>query len=186
MEKTYQILKTVLIVLIFIALMLGAWVLYQRLMPAYQPESPTAGEPQAALAPDFTVVDREGNSVNLSDFRGKPVVVNFWASWCGPCKSEMPAFETAYQVYGQDIHFLMVNLTDGSRETVEGAAGFIDGQGYTFPLYFDTTYSAAIAYSVSAIPATYFIDADGHLVTQARGAISEAALEQAIALLLEN
>ena len=71
--------------------------------------------------PDFTVVDEEGNPVSLSDFFGKPIILNFWASWCGPCKSEMPDFEEAYLEYGDVIQFLMVNCTDGSRETVEGA-----------------------------------------------------------------
>ena len=59
---------------------------------------------------DFTVYDEEGNAVKLSDFEGKPVVLNFWASWCGPCKSEMPDFEEAYGEYGEEIQFLMVNI----------------------------------------------------------------------------
>ena len=99
------------------------------------------------LAPNFTVYDLEGNEVNLTDFFGKPIILNFWASWCGPCKMEMPDFNEAYETYKDEIHFLMVNMTDGSRETVEKASSFITENGYTFPVYYDTDYSATITYS---------------------------------------
>lgn len=68
-------------------------------------------------APDFTVVDAKGDSVNLSDLLGKPIVLNFWASWCPPCKSEMPDFNEVYKEVGEDITFMMVDLVDGQRET---------------------------------------------------------------------
>lgn len=132
------------------------------------------------LAPNFTVYDLEGNEVNLNDFFGKPIIVNFWASWCGPCKMEMPDFNEAYETYKDEIEFLMVNMTDGSRETVEKASSFITESGYTFPVYYDTDYSAAITYSVSSLPTSYFLNADGELVTYARGAINAATLEKGI------
>ena len=132
------------------------------------------------LAPNFTVYDLEGNEVNLTDFFGKPIIVNFWASWCGPCKMEMPDFNEAYETYKDEIEFLMVNMTDGSRETVEKASSFITESGYTFPVYYDTDYSAAITYSVSSLPTSYFLNADGELVTYARGAINAATLEKGI------
>lgn len=135
---------------------------------------------QLQQAPDFVVTDIDGNEVKLSDFQGKPVIVNFWASWCGPCKSEMPDFEEMYQQYGEEIHFVMVNMTDGSRETVEVASEFIAEQGYTFPVYFDTQYSAAITYGVTSIPATYFIDAQGNAVAYARSAIDAETLQMGI------
>ena len=137
-------------------------------------------ENQLTQAPNFTVYDLEGNEINLSDFFGKPIIVNFWASWCGPCKMEMPDFDEAYQTYGNDISFLMVNMTDGSRETVETASSFIEESGYSFPVYYDTNYSAAITYSVSSLPTTYFIDADGNLIAHARGAIDGATLQKGI------
>lgn len=137
-------------------------------------------ENQLTLAPDFIVYDLEGNEVHLSDFFGKPIIVNFWASWCGPCKMEMPDFNEAYQALNEEITFLMVNMTDGSRETVEVASSFIEESGYSFPIYYDTAYSAAITYSVSSLPTTYFIDADGNLIAHARGAIDEATLQKGI------
>ena len=135
-------------------------------------------------APDFTVEDREGNKVKLSDFEGKPVILNFWASWCGPCKMEMPDFEEAYLEYGDRINFVLVNLTDGSQETVESAAAYVDGQEYTFPIYFDTELSAAMAYGVNAVPVTYFIDAEGNLVAWGQGMLRPEDIAQGISMIL--
>ena len=99
---------------------------------------PTKETQETTPAPDFTVLDYDGKEVKLSAFKGKPVVLNFWASWCGPCKSEMPDFNEIYQEYKDQICFMMVNLTDGTQETMEKAKAYVDGQGYSFPVYFDT------------------------------------------------
>ena len=114
--------------------------------------------------------------MRLSDLRGKPVVVNFWASWCSPCKREMPDFEDAFLTYGEDVHFMMVNITDGRRETVETAKAFIEEAGYIFPVYYDTELNAAITYGVNSIPASYFVDAEGHAVTYAAGVLNRETL----------
>lgn len=136
-------------------------------------------------APDFTVYDREGNAVHLSDFLGKPVVLNFWASWCGPCKSEMPDFEEIYKEYGKDIHFVMVNLTDGDRETMDTATTFLDNSGYTFPVYYDKDIDAAYTYQVYGIPVTYFINAEGHLIAQGTSALDAETIKRGIEMILE-
>lgn len=144
----------------------------------------SSSEDAIERAPDFTVIDRDGKPVKLSDLRGKPVILNFWASWCGPCQSEMPDFQKAYESYGEDVHFMIVNVTDGGRETVETARAYVDGQGYTFPIYFDTTLEAAILYGASAIPLTVFLDAEGRLVAYASGALTAATLQKGIGMLL--
>lgn len=192
MDKKKNLL---IIVAALVLLIVGASVLYKQLGANLAPEQLAAAEttppeetgtqPSAVPAPDVTVYDREGNPVKLSDYFGKPIVMNFWASWCGPCKSEMPDFEDAYQEYGEQIHFLMVNLTDGSQETVESASGYISGQGYTFPVYYDTDMEAAMTYGVYAVPQTYFIDGDGNIVTYAQGALPASSLQQGVDLLLK-
>ena len=148
-------------------------------------QTPTtqATEPARQAAPDFTMYTLEGEPVKLSDFQGKPVILNFWASWCGPCKMEMPDLEAAYLEYGDEIHFLMVNLTDGTSETVESAHGYIESQGYTFPVYYDTAMGGAFAYGVSGIPVTYFIDADGNMVAYYPGAMSADILQRGISMI---
>lgn len=141
-------------------------------------------EPELTPAPDFTVYDKDGNEVHLSDFAGKPIVLNFWASWCSPCKSEMPDFHQAYLDYGEEVQFLMVNMTDGSRETVESASAFIEEQGYTFPVFYDTGYDAALTYGAYALPTTYFIDAEGYAVAWAQSALSAENLQKGLDMIL--
>ena len=185
--------KVLILSLVLILLIAGAAAAYNGLADKVELDNLATSEtvPEGTqapvdenLAPDFTVYDLEGNAHNLSDFRGKPVIVNFWASWCGPCKSEMPDFQTKFEEYGEDIQFLIVNLTDGSQETVDSAQGYIDSQGYTFPVYFDTDYSGAIAYAVSAIPATYFIRAEGVVVAYGKSALSADVLQRGIDMLI--
>lgn len=140
---------------------------------------------QLTLAPDITIYDVDGNANKLSDFRGRPVVMNFWSSNCGPCKSEMPEFEAVYQQYGDKVQFLMVNVTDGYWDTMDSASSYIDKSGYTFPVYYDTDNNASYVYGVSALPTTYFIDADGHGIAYAMGAIDKETLLKGIDMIIK-
>lgn len=137
----------------------------------------------AAAAPEFTMADTEGQTLTLADFRGKPVLLNFWASWCGPCKSEMPAIQAAWEQSGQDVDFVIVNMTDMGGESEEAAKAFLAEGGYTFPAYFDAGNSAATAFGVTSIPQTYLIDAEGNIIGACMGAMDESVIAQGIAML---
>lgn len=141
------------------------------------------GENEYDPAPDFTVYDADGKPVKLSDMKGKPVVLNFWASWCPPCKAEMPDFDAVCKEYEGKVIFMMVNLTDGERETVESARNFIHMMEYSFPVYYDTDMEASNTYGIQSIPTTFFIDADGALVAYGSGALSENELRRGISML---
>jgi len=134
---------------------------------------------------DFTVTDIDGNSVNFFDFEGKPVIINFWASWCGPCQMEMPDFEEKYLEYGDKIHFMMINVTDGSRETVDTAKKLIAEKEYTFPVYFDTQLEASNIYGIYSLPTTLFVDAQGYGIAQATGMISGELLQKGIDMIYQ-
>ena len=194
------------LVLVLAALIGGAYVLYGRLSvgagadnlsvqtppPAQTPgetgapqdsAAPEETEPPKVEAPDFTAVDADGTEVKLSDYVGKPIVLNFWASWCSPCKSEMPEFNAAWEELDGEVQFLMVNMTDGARETVESAREYVEGEGFTFPVLFDTKSEAAIAYSAYSLPTTYFIDAEGYVTARAVGAIDGETLQKGLDLI---
>lgn len=140
-------------------------------------------ENEKIRAPDFTALDMDGNSVKMSDLFGKPIVLNFWASWCSSCKSEMPEFNEAYEKAGEEITFMMVDLVDGKRETEEKGAQYIKEQGFSFPVYFDTKQDAANIYGIVSIPTTIFIDKNGYIATGVRGAIDAEVLQKGIDLI---
>lgn len=173
---------------IFAIVLTGAYFGYKVLAAENRPAgtsqsaSSSTGETRKEIpAPDFTVYDSQGNKVKLSDFAGRPVVLNFWASWCPPCKSEMPHFNKVYAEVKDDVVFMMVDLVDGQRETQAKGQAYIDEQGFTFPVYFDNDQDAGYNYGISSIPTTFFIDRNGNVQAGYQGAIDEETLVAALA-----
>ena len=199
MKTKKNIIIFIIILSAFVIILVGAYFLYDYLSDSLPRESlvdetntnqnansnqdnqnEDNASKQTSPAPDFTMKDKNGNIIKLSEMIGTPIILNFWASWCGPCKIEMPDFEEAFLKYGDKINFMMVNLTDNYSETVTTASEYIQSQGYSFPIYFDTEGEGAYAYQVYSIPATYFIDADGNITAYARGALDKNNLQRGI------
>ncbi len=126
--------------------------------------SPSAGDISAPkegfIAPNFELDSVDGNKIQLEKLRGYPVVINFWASWCPPCRAEMPALQRVYEDYkDQSLHVLAVNMTN--QDNILSIEKFIESNGLTFPVLFDYLGDTATKYQVKALPTTYFINEYG-------------------------
>ena len=174
---------------IFIAIIMAglAWVIYTpRLVmddtAAIRIAAPVKGYP----APDFQLQDINGFHYTLSDLRGRVVVINFWASWCTPCKIEMPAFQEAANEYDiGDVIILGVNVSN--QDDINNAISFLEDQQITFPILLDQTGSVSNLYDVYSMPTTFFIDAEGVIrKVMIGGPISKAAIKSGISQLMDQ
>ncbi len=139
---------------------------------------PVSGEP----APDFTVQTLDGKYVSLSDFRGKTVLLNFWATWCPPCRSEMPDMEKVYRErLDKDVVILAVDV----QEAAVPVQAFVDRFGITFPILMDVSGDIAKLYGVQSLPTSYFIDKQGRITSFSLGALNESAISRRIDQALE-
>ncbi|MBR4341693.1 MAG: redoxin domain-containing protein [Lachnospiraceae bacterium] len=126
-------------------------------------------------ADDFTVYDENGKKHKLSDYAGMPVIVNIWATWCGPCVSELPHFSKLYKEYGDKIKFFMLNCED--RGDVEYVKSFVDYYGYSFPVYYDFDDNASRAYGTGYIPMNIVFTASGQIIYCDSGSLDESYLK---------
>jgi len=159
------------------ALLGGAWILVSKeevreASTLTLTEAPIVGH----LAPDFTLQTPIGESYTLSDFRGQPVVLNFWASWCGPCRVEMPFFERTQMKYNGQAAVIGVN----QGESVEIVRDFGVRQGISYPLLVDDDNRVNLDYNVNSLPTTIFIDADGVVQEVIVGIVNQAVLEDRV------
>ena len=122
---------------------------------------------EGVAAPDFTGELIDGTCITLSELQGKPVIINFWATWCGPCVKEMPAFERLKDDFGDKIGIIAVNCGDDA-ETVKD---FVEENGYTFPVVLDEEYSISMLYPTNSIPYTVVLDAEGKVTHISTGAL---------------
>lgn len=173
------------IVLVVVLLALGWYSYYSHLQSASPPgsTSPDVSSGQGAvkgkIAPEIALQDLQGRTIRLSDYRGKVVVLNFWASWCPPCKAEMPEINQAASEFaqGNDAVLLTVNLTDGSRETETKARKYINDNNYSMTVLLDTGGNVANAYGITGIPTTFIIDKNGVIQYRFSGGTTKSALE---------
>lgn len=125
-------------------------------------------------AEDFELTLLSGESLKLSNYRGKVIVLNFWASWCPPCRWEMPSFERVWKEYqGLDVMFIGIAISDRKEDAIE----FVESVGVTYPIGLDTTGYISELYSIVHMPTTYFIDRDGNVARKLINVANEGVLQ---------
>ncbi|MDN4606838.1 redoxin domain-containing protein [Sporosarcina highlanderae] len=133
---------------------------------------------QGDLPPDFELVTLSGETVKLSDLKGKKVILNFWATWCPPCKAEMPHMQNYYRNSAEDdnVEILAVNLTTGEHRGVKAVQEFADSYGLTFPIPLDETGVVGESYQAFRIPTTYLLNTDGTIAQVIIGPMDESMM----------
>lgn len=158
----------------------GLWIAYSRsLLSSLASEgenvtlepAPVVGHP----APDFALQTLEGETVRLSDFKGKPVLINFWATWCGPCRSEFPDFQKASTDDADKLVIIGINNTTTDQK--DQVPAFLKEFGVTFPIVLDETGDTAKAYNILGLPTSIFIDRNGNVNEIFTGPINKAYIE---------
>lgn len=131
---------------------------------------------------DATVYTREGEPVRLSAIAdGRPLVINFWATWCPYCLKEMPDYQQLVAEYGDEVSFAFVDQNDGKRETISVAEAWLEENGYTdLPVFYDTDLEASYSFGAQALPTTVLVSADGTIVSASAGAINLEAMRAAL------
>jgi len=155
----------------------GSWLWASRVPLSAQPGNlrpePAIGYP----APDFRLDTLDGDRFQLSAVRGTPIVLNFWATWCGPCQRELPALQNAAEVYAGEV--LIVGVDQGEEAAIVQA--YVDKLGLTFPMPLDKEMEAGTLFNVKGMPTTYFIDGDGVIRHIWTGEMNSVTLAEGIA-----
>ena len=182
-----------LIVVLLVAAMIGTYV-KQQIDKDREIETTSLGKEMDGrkiglkngdTPPDFTLTSLDGKDVTLSELRGKKVVLNFWATWCPPCKAEMPHMQNYYEQYAKkdNVEIIAVNLTQAERDVtddakVDSVMTFRDSFNLTFPILLDPKNSAGEDYQILTIPTTYFIDSNGYIQRAIKGPMNVEMLKQ--------
>ncbi|MEJ2598450.1 MAG: TlpA disulfide reductase family protein [Anaerolineales bacterium] len=164
----------------------AAWIWESRPAPGATTGGEIPSPTQGFYAPDFQLDTLQGGSLKLSDLRGRPVVVNLWASWCPPCKAEMPVFEKVYQQYAnQGFTILAVNASN--QDSIADAKAFVQANGLTFPSLLDSQGRVSQLYDLRSLPTSFFVGRDGIIrEVVVGGPMSEAGLRIRVESLLEE
>ena len=141
-------------------------------------------------APDFTLTDQYGVTHSLSDYRGKTVFLNFWATWCPPCRAEMPYIQELYEEYSaqadSEVEILAVAFPNYGDETdVNGIKSFLDQNGYTYPVLMDEGATLSLPYYITAYPTTFLISPDGKVLGYIPGGMTKDIMRDVISQALE-
>ena len=193
-------IKWILAAVGFMILLAGGMLVYRNLSDKYSAAEEESGtgdsrrtdsaeisteKPKVEMR-DITVVDWDGKEVQLSGLKGKPIFLNFWASKCSPCRSEMADFQKVYEIYKDKVQFVLVDAIGLLGETEEAGRSYIQEKGYTFPVYFDRDLSAVMTYGITSIPTSFFIDSEGYIVSGYRGMMDESIVTRLLNSIAEE
>ena len=153
--------------------------------PTPEPIPEPTVDPDAIPALDFTLNDQFGNSHSLADYKGKTIFLNFWATWCSPCRAEMPEIQKLYDSYSREGEDALIVLgvagpEMGKEGTAEEIAAFLEDNGYTYPVLMDTEGSLFYGYGISAFPTTFMIDREGNVFGYLTGQMSYEIMEDIV------
>lgn len=160
-----------------------------------QKQTETESTAPLTPAPDFTLVDQNGDTHTLSDYKGKTVFLNFWATWCGPCQKEMPDIQALYEKYGMNEEDLVVlgmanpkteDHPQNSDVDLESVKQFLEDNNYTYPVAMDTTGDVFSSYYISAFPTTFMIDKDGNVFGYVTGTLTADIMESIVQQTMEQ
>lgn len=181
-KKRFLILVILLVVILFVA------AIAYKTLSGRQKLDLTAAKPAVETdLPDFPLIDESDGETSLHEIiaEGKPILINFWATWCPFCVEEFPMLDRAYEEYGEDVRFLIVDAVDGERETKEMGKAYVEENGYHFPIYFDMDYAGMSAFGTTSLPTTIAINAKGELVLTRKGALTEEVLDEILKQITE-
>lgn len=165
---------------LLILLLGGSWIWFNRVPVALSADT-NASQPAINYpAPDFALKTLAGVAFSLREARGKPVVLNFWATWCGPCQRELPTLQAATERYGDRV--LIIGVDQGEEAATVQA--YVDKLGLTFPIPMDAEFAVSELYNVRGLPTTFFIDPDGVIRQIWLGEMNSITLAEGVAELL--
>jgi len=181
--KTSQYLKTYAVIILLIG---AVWIWMSRTPSGATLSNGIQAPQKGFLAPDFSLPAASGEVITLSDLRGQPVLINYWASWCPPCKAEMPALERVYQEF-KEQGFIVLAVNATNQDDAADAVAFSQSLNLSFPILFDSTGEVSSDYLVRALPSTYFVDSYGIIQEVVIGGpMSEALLRIRVQQLIGN
>ena len=174
--------SALIIVLVLVAIVILGVIGYNALKSSSLPKSNMDVVESQSDAPTLAdlncvIYDEAENALELSGIaNGKPLIINFWTTWCPHCVEEMTGFQEAFDAYGDRISFAMVDCVDGNRETIDAGSTYIKENGFTFPVYYDVDQSAVVNFGVAGIPSTVVFDSNGSLVLARAGELERDQL----------
>ncbi|ULO05613.1 redoxin domain-containing protein [Paenibacillus sp. 19GGS1-52] len=154
--------RWVALLIIAVLIAAGVWTIIQS-------RGPDGKEAAGAVAPIFELTTIQGQKVRLADYKGQVVVINFWASWCGPCVREMPLIDRIHQTQAPEVTTLFINVGESKGTVVD----YLESQHFSFPVSIDITGRASGLYGITGLPATFIIDASGVIRKAVLGEITE-------------